>query len=452
MKSSFWFICLVLAGSMLSAFRITIAGHSVLPVYLLILMMAWGIWQIADSFHRKRNRRKIYRLDIVVGALGMIAIVKTGITVVSNGVTVYADYADSLLIFCLVLFYFLSMRAKEFREIYLDVILYCGLIVMLFLLLGHFTDPMFGEWIMFWENKAMTGAYLILILEVAACRFCAANDKMQTWFYGLVAEMCFLLLQINQNTVSLWTATLVLLMIPVMIRPTALVWNRVAGMLGAFCFTGSVVALTANYGEVFLSELTFDLEHFVYLDMVLAVGGLLYFSCIDRIPEEADKRRILMKGLYRIDRRVIAALFCMLVLFLSGGMAWQNLSGDGLGVRMVKSFAVPLVKDWMQQGESLGRYIQKNGMLEIVLAVIIAVAVINRAKKYFSWRKPIHGTLCTVGAGMGMLLLTGQMGEGTLTTGVVLMCYLVSEGFAIRRPRTPNTNPTCENTVRRNED
>lgn len=159
-----------------------------------------------------------------------------------------------------------------------------------------------------------------------------------------------------------------------------------------------------------------------------------------------------MKGLYRIDRRVIAALFCMLVLFLSGGMAWQNLSGDGLGVRMVKSFAVPLVKDWMQQGESLGRYIQKNGMLEIVLAVIIAVAVINRAKKYFSWRKPIHGTLCTVGAGMGMLLLTGQMGEGTLTTGVVLMCYLVSEGFAIRRPRTPNTNPTCENTVRRNED
>ena len=452
MKSSFWFICLVLAGSMLSAFRITIAGHSVLPVYLLILMMAWGIWQIADSFHRKRNRRKIYRLDIVVGALGMIAIAKTGITVVSNGVTAYADYADSLLIFCLVLFYFLSMRAKEFREIYLDVILYCGLIVMLFLLLGHFADPMFGEWIMFWEDKAMTGAYLILILGVAACRFCAANDKMQTWFYGLVAEVCFLLLQINQNTVSLWTATLVLLMIPVMIRPTALVWNRVAGMLGAFCFTGSVVALTANYGEVFLSELTFDLEHFVYLDMVLAVGGLLYFACIDRILEEADKRRILMKGLYRIDRRVIAALFCMLVLFLSGGMAWQNLSGDGLGVRMVKSFAVPLVRDWMQQGESLGQYVQKNGMLEIVLAVITAVAVINRAKKYFSWRKPIHGTLCTVGAGMGMLLLTGQMGEGTLTTGVVLMCYLVSEGFAIRRPRTPNTNPTCENTVRRNED
>ena len=452
MKSSFWFICLVLAGSMLSAFRITIAGHSVLPVYLLILMMAWGIWQIADSFHRKRNRRKIYRLDIVVGALGMIAIAKTGITVVSNGVTAYADYADSLLIFCLVLFYFLSMRAKEFREIYLDVILYCGLIVMLFLLLGHFADPMFGEWIMFWENKAMTGAYLILILEVAACRFCAANDKMQTWFYGLVAEMCFLLLQINQNTVSLWTATLVLLMIPVMIRPTALVWNRVAGMLGAFCFTGSVVALTANYGEIFLSELTFDLEHFVYLDMVLAVGGLLYFSCIDRIPEEADKRRILMKGLYRIDRRAIAALFCMLAFFLSGGMAWQNLSGDGLGVRMAKSFAVPLVRDWMQQGESLGQYVQKNGMLEIVLAVITAVAVINRAKKYFSWRKPIHGTLCTVGAGMGMLLLTGQMGEGTLTVGVVLMCYLVSEGFAIRRPRTPNTNPTCENTVRRNED
>lgn len=434
MKHSFWFICLVLAASMLMVFRIEIDGKSILPLFLLVIAIAWTVMDgISIAKKRYKVRRKYYRLDIIVGVMSLMEIIEVIVNISGKGITDYSGYSHQLLMISLTLFYFLITRENVFRPFYLDLILYSGLLIMSVLLLGNVASTQVGAYIRFWQNPVETASYLMLIGVIATVQFSGSNEKMQLWFYGLTAELSFILLAINQETVSLWTMLLVLLIMPIILRPTGILCKRVAQLVFLLEFTLSVVALVANYGKLFQIECTFDLEHYIYLDILLALGGILYFTCMDRLPEDVDLNKVQMKGLYRIDRRVVSIMAVSGFLLMWSGSIWEELPEGIIGVRVIRSFTVPFWQSVGQQKEILKQFVEQNGIAEIGFLIIIGIFMGEWIRRRYSWNYPLHGRLCIVAIALLLQLLLGQFSENTFVVMTILTVYAM--GFEEREQK-----------------
>lgn len=85
------------------------------------------------------------------------------------------------------------------------------------------------------------------------------------------------LLGCNHSNISFWILGGTILLIPILLRPTALVFKRAMQMMFVFVFIISNMSLLTNYTGVLLVETSYDLEHSVYLDLLLALGCVLFF-------------------------------------------------------------------------------------------------------------------------------------------------------------------------------
>lgn len=337
-----------------------------------------------------------------------------------------ADHSQNLLLISLVLLYLLVMETKQFRMVYLDMILYSGLVVMTLLMLGYLFDPHMGEIVSLWRDRAATASYLLMTGIVAVLQYCTSRDRVKEWFYGMCAAISFFLLACNNSVISFWIMAFSLLTIPVLIRPTALLCKKLAQMFFLFFLLVSNMGLAVHYTELLLVPVHCDLEQCVYLDLIAAVFGLLFFYCFERIPEGVAADKIVMRGFYRIDKLILKGMAVVFLLFAAGGTEWQIERSGQTGYRVVQGFARPLVEELEENRAALYQCMRSQGMVGFLLCMIILLLVMERMNRAWSWDKPVKGMLCVVAINVFPQLLIWEMAPNILPVAVILMTSVIA--------------------------
>lgn len=193
------------------------------------------------------------------------------------------------------------------------------------------------------------------------------NKRNNLWLAVTGFNMFVLLL--NQNHVSNWIIVFCLLAIASYFRPRAFLIKKIGILLFLFLFLWSNMSLLLNYTEWFQVEAVYSLETSVYMELFLALGGLLFFYFWDRIPEDTDLYKISMIKMQYYFRMVLGILGMAFLMFTMGGNVWQSLADEGLR-GFVKSLALPLTSEITAGNSTMFQWLEQLGVFGIVLIFI----------------------------------------------------------------------------------
>lgn len=187
------------------------------------------------------------------------------------------------------------------------------------------------------------------------------------------------------------------LSVPVMLLPTAILVKRAMQLFFVYLFMLSNMSLLTEYTQVIRTGVSYSLEHSVYLDLLLAAGGFVFFHYWDRIPEGADLERLVLRKMQKGYRFLLLVMLLLFAAAIFTGDGWAVLP-DGITCQMVKSFAIPLAEA-AGEGESGFLYcFRVMGVVPGVFLMVLIVLFSGRMYRNYAPDKQITGICVLISA------------------------------------------------------
>lgn len=366
------------------------------------------------------------RIDITILALVIYAIVKIIIKIIHMTEENMERFNFEIMILALAALYLLIITKPMFREMYFDILLFSGLIVFALLLVRYLCgEGVNSALAIMIQDKAGIASYTILICMVGLWQYLRCQDKLRSVFYIGVLVTGFLVMFINQNRVSIWLMTMVFIALPVLQRPTAELVKRDMQICFIYLFLLSNMSLVTNYTSLLRVDVKYDLEQSVYLELLAAAGGMLFFKFWDRIPQGMDQKRLVMRKMRRAYQFILRLMCVIFIGILLGGERWKELP-DGIGMNAAKGFAVPLAEE-VRQGKG-GFYIcfEQLGIAGALLLLILCIFLISKLQRGFGFDKPVTSMLNLISGIFLIQILFWQTGENTLPLYWIFMVFAIS--------------------------
>lgn len=213
-------------------------------------------------------------------------------------------------------------------------------------------------------------SYLLLVNLLSITNWILIKDDNKWsnfWLITIGFNMFVLLLK--QSHISNWIIVFCLLAVAAFFRPRASLIKKVGILLFLFLFLWSNMSLVLNYTQWFQTEAVYSLETSVYMELFLALGGLLFFHFWDRIPEECDLQKISMVKMQHYFRMVLGVLGFVFFTFVMGGNIWQTLEDKGLK-GFIKALALPLNSEITSGSSSIFQWMNQLGVVGVLLLLI----------------------------------------------------------------------------------
>ena len=389
-------ICILLVLSMFSVVRTEVAGF---PVYSLLLLTVVSVWMLGKILYAGREGQPFlmvrYRTDTAAFTAILYAVISAVIKLFSNPDDGWIDFSWNAEVIALAVLCLLVSAETQFRDLYLDLLLYSGLLTAGVYMLLNLTDGLETDWLLAaFSDSGQTASYFMLVGMVSVYACCTGKDKMRSVFYMMTAGVSFMALFVNQSSISLWLMAFYFLALPVVLRPTALLVKRVMQLFFMYLFMLSNMSLLTEYTDIFRKEIFYSLQHSVYVDLLLAAGGAVFFCYWERIPAGTALERLVLRKLqkgYRMLAKVIALLF--VVTAAAGGR--MELPGKAVG-DMFRTFVLPLSEEMGGRESGLWCVFQGYGVFPGLFLIIMIVLFEDRMYRNYAEDKTVTGALSLI--------------------------------------------------------
>jgi len=381
---------------MFSVVRTEVAGF---PVYSLLLLTVVSVWMLGKILYAGREGQPFlmvrYRTDTAAFAAILYAVISAVIKLFSNPDEGWIDFSWNAEVIALAVLCLLVSAETQFRALYLDLLLYSGLLTSGVYMLLNLTDGLETDWLLAaFSDSGQTASYFMLVGMVSVYACCTGKDKMRSVFYMMTAGVSFMALFVNQSSISLWLMAFYFLALPVVLRPTALLVKRVMQLFFMYLFMLSNMSLLTEYTDIFRKEIFYSLQHSVYVDLLLAAGGAVFFCYWERIPAGTALERLVLRKLqkgYRMLAKVIALLF--VVTAAAGGR--MELPGKAVG-DMFRTFVLPLSEEMGGRESGLWCVFQGYGVIPGLFLIIMIVLFADRMYRNHAEDKTVTGALSLI--------------------------------------------------------
>lgn len=409
-------ICILLILSMFSVVNIEIAGF---PIYSMILLVLASVWMMLKIRYAGRKGHPFLTVRSLPDLAAITAIVYAVFSVVvklfNTAEEGAIDFSWNAEVIALAILCLLISSGVEFRQLYLDLLLYSGLLTAGLYMFIHLTEGWKSERLAAaFTDSGQVASYFLLVGMVAVYGYCMCRDKMRSLFYIMVAGISFFALFLNQNVVSLWLMGIFFLSIPVLLRPVAMLVKRAMQLFFMYLFMLSNMSLLTEYTQIIRKEVSYSLEHSVYLDLLIAAGGLVFFHYWERIPEGTDLERLVLRKMqkgYRFALKLVLLLFGIIAFT---GNAWAALP-DSTIYNMMKSFAVPLAEAVGREESGFLYCFRVMGVIPGVGLLILLLLFLDRMHGNYAQDKPLTGMLILISVLFGAQLLFWNPGMHNIT-------------------------------------
>lgn len=341
------------------------------------------------------------RLDVAVLVLTAYAFLKIIIKMIRMTETKIERFDPEIMILTMAVLYLLITVKPMFTERYLDILLFSGLIVFALLLVKYLCIGEAGGMLsILTQDNAKYASYGVASYTMLVCmaglwRYVKCEDRLRSFFYAGVLSVGFLVMFINQNRMSIWLMIMVFIALPVLQRPTAELVKRNMQIFFIYLFMLCNMSLLANYTNLLQVTVNYDLKQSVYLELLVAVGGLFFFKFWDRIPQGVDTKRLVMRKMRRGYQFLFKLICIVFVGILLGGERWKELP-DGMGMSAVKGFAVPLAEEVRQGKSAFYVCFEQLGIVGGLLILILCVLLIAGLRKSYRFDKPVTSMLVLI--------------------------------------------------------
>lgn len=427
---------LLMITSMLAYRRIDLTGLSLQSFFLFALAAGWMI----AEFNRKRQKKILFvrpawrSMDIMVLLMvgyELIHIVYTFFDTKAEGAI---DYNLSAVLFTTVFLYYIISNGCKWKIQYFDLLIYLGLIGIGVFLFGYFSDlEMLSKLDNIFENKGMAASYVLPICIISTIMYCLCNDRLKSVFYLMTSGMGFFVLLMNHSVISLWLMTAVFFLIPLLLCPTAELVKRDMQVFFIYAFMMSNMSLLTNYTSLVPANGVYSLSKSVYVDLLLAIGGVIFFHFWEKIPESVNLHEVVLKKMYKrfcILLIMVGALFTGIIV---GGDRWNALPG-GMSNDGFKAFALPLVEETRQSENVLYFLTNRCGVLGAMILLIFMAMLLLQMFRNYSMEKPTTAILLLVSIVFAFQILFWVPSAATLPM------YLIAALFAAFNKEEIETN------------
>ncbi|MCM1156818.1 MAG: hypothetical protein NC314_13065 [Roseburia sp.] len=417
-------IYLLLVCSMLFVSDIELAGFPVYTFFLLIAALYFMFIKIVSNRLEERSFKKNwYMTDILAAAAIVIALSDMIRKLFRDPDEGAIDFSIDAKVIAFALLYLVFMAGSQFKKIYFDLIAYCGLLVT-----GAYSyvcltgEPVAVSAKITEADSGGIASYFMLFCMVGIYSYCTCKERLRSYFYLAVSLLGFLALLLNQNILSFWLMTIYFVAMPVMLRPTAQLVKKDMQLFFLYGFMMSNMSLITGYTDIIFKETAYSLEHSVYLDLLLAVGGILFFHYWERIPEGIDLERLVMRRMRKGYRLLLKIITVLLAGIMVSADKWTFLNDDMSG-KVLKGFILPLVES-VRESES-GFYIlfRETGMAGAVLALFFLILLFIRLWKNWGYDRPVTGILILISSVFMVQLLFWKPEIHTLTVYFMLLLF-----------------------------
>lgn len=431
-------IFLLFFCSMMPPFDCDLAGMSFLTFLQFGLAVFLAFLIVLDRKNRERDK-KGNLIDVVALIMLVWEFLNLAGKVITEPLEEGAiDYQFQIVMLTLLLFYFAFKMIGIFKMWYLDLLLYFSLIGMAVLLYSYFTGeisagilPDFFVQGIQSMNSGQVASYILLPCVVSSYQYCMCRNRAKAAFYLMMVGVSFFTLFLNQNIVSLWLMTGVLLMIPMVFRTTAELVKRAGRLLFLYLFLLGNMSLLTNYTDLFQREVAYHLEQGVYLELIAAIGGLLFARQWERIPEGIDLDRLVLRRMRRGYGFTLRLLWMTAAGLLLGAEWWKGLP-ESTFCNVVKGFALPLTEEIRVQKSTFVLCVEKDP-LAAVLTLIFFSMLIKWLWKNHSYGKELTGGFLLLALVFGVQLLFWTPCENVLPIYLMMLVQAGAYQEKIRR-------------------
>lgn len=246
----------------------------------------------------------------------------------------------------------------------------------------------------FLADSAQVSSYFLLVGMIAVHAYCACRDKMRSLFYMMVSAISFFVLFLNQNVISLWLMGLYFLMIPVALRSTAVLVKRSMQLFFIYLFMLSNMSILTEYTQIIRTEVSYSLKYGVYLDLLIAAGGVAFFYYWDRIPEGVDLDRLVLKKMQKGYRFIAAMVLVIFAAVVVGG--GRVVLPEDMSYDMVRFLAVPLAEAVVQSKSGILQCFQVIGVLPGIFLLVSMVLFMDRLHRNYAPDRPDRSILILI--------------------------------------------------------
>lgn len=389
-------ICILLTLSMFAVAKIEIAGF---PLYSLLLLVITSTWVFLKILYAGREGETFpaikYLVDTVAIAVILYAILSVIVKFLSISGEGGIDFSWNAEMIALAVMCLLVSGGVEFKTFYLDLLLYCGLLMAGCYLLCSLNDGLRSSVMeAFLADSAQVSSYFLLVGMIAVHAYCACHDKMRSLFYMMVSAISFFVLFLNQNVISLWLMGLYFLMIPVVLRSTAVLVKRSMQLFFIYLFMLSNMSLLTEYTQIIRTEVSYSLKYGVYLDLLIAAGGVAFFYYWDRIPEGVDLDRLVLKKMQKGYRFIAAMVLVIFAAVVVGG--GRVVLPEDMSYDMVRFLAVPLAEAVVQSKSGILQCFQVIGVLPGIFLLVSMVLFMDRLHRNYASDRPDRSILILI--------------------------------------------------------
>lgn len=352
-----------------------------------VLLIRSGKWEI--YFPRTR-------VNLMVAILAAYSFIRILYKIVITNEENLESFGYEIVVLAMAALYVLIMSRPVFREFYFDILLYSSLVVFALLLIKYFCgNGVDGAIAVLLQDKSGIGSYTVLVCMAGVWQYIKCEDKLRSFFYLGMLVIGFFVLFVNQSRVSFWIMAVVFIAVPILQRPTAELVKRDMTVFFIYLFLLCNMSLITNYTNLLYIDVTFDLEQSVYLELLIALGGICFFRYWDRIPEGVDLRRLVMRRMRRGYQFLLRSMSVIAAGMILGGNLWKELP-DRFGMKAWKGFAIPFIDEINQEKSTFYLCFEQFGVIGSLLLLSLCVFLVAELKKKYRFDKPVTGMLVLI--------------------------------------------------------
>lgn len=359
-----------------------------IPVKNLIFYTLTTVLCICYIITSIRNKAKLQKGKSIQHLFLFVLGITNLITIVFKIVKGQADYATNLLLLMFVCLYFIFSSGVVFYRYYLNLLLFSGGVIFIELLFYYLGSTELG-WVLdiILTNKHITSSYIMLIMLVAVVEYCLDKASDSNKIYLLLFSLGAFLLFLTDSKVSILICALSLFAITIFYTPTVSLVKRAYTLLFLFFFIWSNMSLITSYTNVIKTEVHFELIHSVYMELMLAVCAVFFFTYWDKLSERevTEDEELPIFSKVSIAAIGIMCSICMLGILGTEKFA-ENAKGEIAAILM--NFLSGIEKELSGMESGYIHVLSDYGITGSLIMLLTAAYFIKKAKEIFhAWDK-----------------------------------------------------------------